>query len=366
MIPLHLSYYKLFFYFIFCSAVSLSSSLYSQTPTLFFNPVISTGLTTPVDIVNAGDGSNRLFVVEQGGSIKYIRNGALKDTIFLNISNLISTGGERGLLSMAFHPAYETNGYFFVYYTNTLGDITLARYRVSVDPNIADPLSGQVLLTIPHRTYQNHNGGKLNFGSDGNLYFATGDGGSADDPHFIAQKGDTLLGKMLRINVDNFATSSPFYIIPSDNPYTADDDNIKNEIWAFGLRNPFRWSFDRLTNDMWIGDVGQNRREEINFRPAGSTGGINYGWRCYEGNLVLNDSGCLAASNYVFPIFNYDRTNQNGGRSVTGGIVYRGNNYPDLMGWYVCIDFFFERMVNTTFRGRSKTKRITNRYCRFW
>lgn len=145
---------------------------------------------------------------------------------------------------------------------------------------------------------------------------------------------------MIRINVDNFATTAPFYNIPADNPFIADNDNIRNEIWALGLRNPFRFSFDRLTNDLWIGDVGQSAREEVNFRAAPNTGGANFGWRCHEGNLVYRDSGCLSPANYVFPIFDYDRTNANGGRSITGGIVYRGSAYPQLYGWYICIDFY--------------------------
>lgn len=315
--------------------------LYSQTPpVLSFNPLITSGLNQPIDVVNAGDGSNRLFIAQKGGTVRFAQGGVLNNTVFLNISSLISTEGERGLLSISFHPDYATNGYFFVYYTDLNGDLTLSRYGVSADPNTANPLSGQVLLTIPHRTYSNHNGGKLNFGADGHLYFATGDGGGSGDPEFNAQRGDVLLGKMIRINVDNFATSAPFYTIPADNPHIAPNDNIRDEIWAFGLRNPFRWSFDRLTGDMWIGDVGQGAREEIDFRQAGTTGGINYGWRCYEGNLTYNGSGCLAANNYVFPLFDYDHSSTNGGTSVTGGMVYRGTAYPALSSWYVCIDFY--------------------------
>ena len=322
----------------FLLVIFLSGSSRAQTPVLFFNPIISSGLNSSLDIVNAGDGTNRLFVVQRDGKIKFLIGSVLIDAIFLDIGNLISAGNERGLLSMAFHPQYKTNGYFFVYYTNLQGTLTLARYKVSSDPDLADPLSGRVLLTVPHTEFANHNGGKLNFGADGNLYLAFGDGGSGGDPHFNSQNGDTLLGKMIRINVDNFATAPPFYLIPTGNPYTTPGDNIKDEIWALGLRNPFRWSFDRLTHDMWIGDVGQNRREEINFRPAASTGGVNYGWRCYEGNLSYNDSGCLAASNYILPVFDYDRT-ATGGVTVTGGMVYRGAAYPLLYGWYVCIDF---------------------------
>ncbi|MBE7173303.1 MAG: PQQ-dependent sugar dehydrogenase [Williamsia sp.] len=313
------------------------TSLSPQTPQLSFNPVVTTGLSSPVDIVNASDGSNRLFVVEKGGTIKIFSGGVLSGTNFLDISAVVNSATtERGLLSLAFHPAYSTNGYFFVYYTALNGDVTIARYHVSSDPNLADASSGQVLLSVPHREFPNHNGGKLNFGADGNLYFALGDGGSGGDPHFNAQNGNSFLGKMLRINVDNF-TTAPYYTVPADNPYVA-DPAVADEIWALGLRNPFRWSFDRLTHDMWIADVGQDAWEEVDFRPANSTGGINYGWRCYEGTHSYNDSGCAPVGTYVSPIFEYGH-NSSGGYSITGGIVYRGTAYPDLYGWYICADY---------------------------
>ncbi len=339
MKQVHLPAKKHFFRaLIYCTALFIATLVHAQTPVLVFNPVISTGLTTPIDIVSANDGTNRMFIAQQNGIIRYARGAVLSDTIFLDISTVISSGGERGLLSMAFHPQYKTNGYFFVYYTNPSGNVTLARYQVSADPNKADPLTSQVLISVPHTEFANHNGGKLNFGADGNLYLGYGDGGSGGDPHFNSQKGDTLLGKMIRINVNNFAVP-PYYSIPAGNPFTTPGDNIRDEIWAFGLRNPFRWSFDRLTNDMWIGDVGQDRREEVDFRAASTTGGVNYGWRCYEGNSIYNDSGCVAASNYLFPVFDYDHTAA-GGPSITGGMVYRGTDYPALYGWYVCIDFY--------------------------
>lgn len=327
---------RVFSVIIFC-AVTVFTRSYSQAPVLSFNPVIPSGLTSPVDVVNAGDGTNRLFIVQQGGIIRYYREGVLGPNNFLDISGIISTGSERGLLSMAFHPGFRTNGFFFVYYINLLGDLTLARYRVnSSNPDVADASTGQVLLTIFHREFANHNGAKLNFGADGYLYFATGDGGGGGDPHFNSQKGNVLLGKMLRINVNDFSINT--YTVPPDNPFIA-DPAVADEIWASGLRNPFRWSFDRLTHDMWIGDVGQIAREEVNFVRADSTKGINYGWRCYEGNSVYRDSGCSPINNYLFPVFDYGRTNQTGGRSVTGGYVYRGSAYPALYGWYTCIDF---------------------------
>ncbi len=306
-------------------------------PVIEFNPFISAGLSSPVDITNAGDGSNRLFIVEQGGRIK-IHNGTnLLPTPFLNISTIITSGNERGLLSVAFHPDYENNRYFFVYYTNLTGAITIARYRTSAtDPNVADANSGLVLLTIL-KPFANHNGGDLNFGPDGYLYFGTGDGGSGGDPNNNAQNGNSLLGKMLRIDVNNF-NNMPYYTIPADNPYVT-DPNVDDRIWSLGLRNPWRWSFDRNTNDMWIADVGQGEREEVNFRSAGNTGKINYGWRCYEGSIPFNTNNCQPQSSYELPIFDYTHNNATGGFSITGGFVYRGSTYPLLQGYYVCADF---------------------------
>lgn len=305
-------------------------------PVIGFTSFIS-GLSSPVDIVNAGDGTNRLFIVEQGGTIRIHNGNTLLATPFLNISTIITAGGERGLLSMAFHPDYENNRYFFVYYNNLSGDITLARYQVQAgNPNEADAGSGVVLITIP-KPFDNHNGGDLNFGPDGYLYFGTGDGGSGGDPNNLAQNGTSLLGKMIRIDVNNFSTP-PFYTIPPDNPYIA-DPNIDDRIWALGLRNPWRWSFDRNTNDMWIADVGQGAWEEVNFRSNGNTGGVNYGWRCYEGTPAFNTANCLPVNNYTFPIFEYPHNFTTGGFSITGGFVYRGTEYPALQGYYICADF---------------------------
>ncbi len=309
----------------------------SAQPVVEFNPFISSGLSAPVDIANAGDGSNRLFIVEQGGRIKIYNGTNLLPTPFLNISAIITTGGERGLLSVAFHPNYETNRYFFVYYTNLTGAITIARYRTSAtDPNVADANSGVVLLTIP-KPFTNHNGGDLNFGPEGYLYFGTGDGGSGGDPSNFAQNGSSLLGKMLRLDVNNF-DNMPYYNIPVDNPYVT-DVAVDDRIWAIGLRNPWRWSFDRNTNDMWIADVGQGEREEVNFRPASSTSAVNYGWRCYEGNLPFNTNNCQAQSTYQSPIFDYPHDGLTGGFSITGGYVYRGITYPLLQGHYICADY---------------------------
>jgi glucose/arabinose dehydrogenase len=316
----------------------LACTTIQAQPTLSLTPVISTGLTAPVDVVNAADGTNRFFIVERGGTIKAYDASFNLLGNFLTVTG-ITSGGEQGLLSMVFHPAYATNRYFFVYYTNAAGDVEIARYQVQAgNPNQADPLSKTVILTIEKPVPStNHNGGKLNFGPDGNLYFAAGDGGGGGDERNYAQRGDSLMGKMVRINVNNF-TTPPFYSIPVDNPYISATDTL-HAIWAFGLRNPWRWSFDRSTGDMWIADVGQDTWEEINFRAAGTTGNVNYGWRCYEGNEAFNTSGCLPAANYTAPIFTYPHNNATGGFAVTGGYVYRGTQFPTLAGYYICADY---------------------------
>ncbi len=305
-------------------------------------PVISfqslhTGLSSPVDIVNAADGSNRIFIVEQRGTVRIRQNGALLPQNFLNITAVTLNSGEQGFLSMAFHPDYENNRYFFVYYNNLAGAVTIARYQTDAgNPNHADSTTGVILMTIP-KPFTNHNGGKLNFGVDGNLYFGTGDGGSGGDPNNYSQNGNSLLGKMIRINVDNFSTF-PYYTIPASNPYVS-NPAVLDEIWSLGLRNPWRWSFDKQTNDMWIADVGQGAWEEIDFRPAGATGGRNYGWRCYEGNHGYNTSGCLPQASYDSAIFEYPHNNTTGGFSVTGGYVYRGSEFSFLQGYYICADY---------------------------
>lgn len=296
---------------------------------------ITTGLASPVDIANAKDGSNRLFVVEKAGTIRIWNGTSLLADPFLNITPIVrSTGSEQGLLSLAFHPNYAANGYFFVWYTNTLGYVTLARYSRS-SLNVADPASGVILMTL-YKPFANHNGADLNFGPDGNLYFGTGDGGSAGDPANRAQNGDSLLGKMIRIDVNN--PSPPYYSIPPTNPYI-NDPAIRDEIIALGMRNPWRWSFDRQTGDMWIADVGQNAWEEVNFRPAANILNVNYGWRCYEGTHPYNTTSCTAQPNNVFPIFEYPHNTTTGGFSITGGFVYRGAEFPFFQGYYIASDY---------------------------
>jgi glucose/arabinose dehydrogenase len=299
-------------------------------PNTTLKPVITTGLNGPMQFVHAGDGSNRVFIVQKAGSIRVYDPNFQFLSNFVTVNN-ISTNGERGLLSMAFHPDYKNNGLFYVYYTNASGDLELARYEVSnADPNVADASSKVILITIPHPNNSNHNGGELHFGSDGFLYLSTGDGGGGGDQPNNAQNTSVLLGKILRFAVNTSATA-PYYTIPAGNPYG-------NEIYALGLRNPYRWSFDRQTGDMWIGDVGQDSWEEINYRPASLNLGANYGWRCYEGNAAFNTSGCSDASAYVFPAYAY--ASQNPAASITGGVVYRGTAYPTLQGYYLSADFY--------------------------
>ena len=290
------------------------------------------GLNVPASLNNAGD--SRLFVVEQTGIIKIIDDqGNVYPTPFLSIEDRVSYGGEQGLLGLAFHPNYEENGYFYVNYTGTSGNTHISRFSVSdSNPDSANVESENVLLTID-QPYSNHNGGDIRFGPDGFLYISTGDGGSAGDPENRAQDLSVLLGKILRIDVDG---GNP-YGIPPHNPFV-DNPGARDEIWAPGLRNPWRFSFDRETGDLWIADVGQNEYEEVNFEPAASNGGVNYGWRCYEGNHEYNTSGCQNKGEYTFPIHEYSHS-ETGGCSVTGGFVYRGDQYPNLQGHYVFSDY---------------------------
>lgn len=298
-------------------------------PVLSLTPVIQSGLAAPIQFANAGDGTKRVFIVQQGGTILAYDSSFNQLSTFLTVSD-VNYGGERGLLSMAFHPDYETNGLFYVYYVNSAGSLELARYLVSSDPNVANAASKVILITIPHPGFTNHNGGELHFGSDGLLYLTTGDGGGGGDGANNAQNTSVLLGKMLRFAVNTSATA-PYYTIPAGNPYG-------NEIFDLGLRNPYRWSFDSQTQDIWIGDVGQDSFEELNFRAAGSTGGVNYGWRCYEGNAPFNTTGCAASSAYTFPVYTYP--SQDPSAAITGGVVYRGTAYPMLAGYNVSADFY--------------------------
>lgn len=304
--------------------------LLSVAQTITLQEVYS-GFDNPIDIENCGDA--RLFIVEQDGVIKVIAPDSTINPIpFLDIDAVVGSNGiEQGLLGLAFHPDYQSNGYFYVNYTNNVGSTIISRFTVSGNVNIADASSETVIMTVV-QPFTNHNGGDLSFGPDGYLYIGFGDGGGPGDPWGYAQDTQSLLGKMLRIDVDG---GFP-YGIPIDNPYIG-NPNFQDEIWAIGLRNPWRFSFDKLTGDLWIGDVGQNSLEEINLQDAASRGGENYGWRCYEGSSPYNTSNCGSSSTYDFPIAEYSHTGSN--CSVTGGFVYRGFEYPALYGNYYYVDY---------------------------
>jgi glucose/arabinose dehydrogenase len=298
-----------------------------------WNKVYS-GIAQPVDIVNAHDGSGRVFLVQQTGQIRVVKNGALLATPFLDLSGVTTANGEQGLLGLVFHPQFSTNRQFFVNYTRTSdGATVVARYTVpTAGSDTADPASAQVLLVIA-QPYTNHNGGSVRFGPDGYLYVGMGDGGSANDPQGRAQDKTTLLGKILRIDVDH---GSP-YAIPPGNPYANGVGGLP-EIFAIGLRNPWRFSFDRNTGDFWIGDVGQDAVEEIDLLPAGTGAGANLGWRVMEGNQCTGLSGPVACNDpsLTMPVITYTHSF---GCSVTGGYLYRGAQVPSLAGKYVYGDF---------------------------
>jgi glucose/arabinose dehydrogenase len=309
---------------------------------------VASGLTQPLFVtVSPGDLANRLFIVERGGVIKSLHNGQISGT-FLDIHSLVETGYvEQGLLGLAFHPDYAANGFFYVDYTRH-GDgwTTIARYHVAANPDSADPASAEILLTIP-QPYLNHNGGMIVFGPDGYLYIGMGDGGSAGDPGNRAQSDTSLLGKLLRIDVNQ---GSP-YGIPPDNPF-ANSPTARHEIWAKGLRNPWRYNFDRQTHDLYIADVGQDLWEEVDFQAAGNPGGQNYGWRLMEGNHCYNPAQNCDPGGLVHPIHEYSH---NVGCSITGGYVYRGTAIPDLQGTYFFGDYCSARIWSFRYQGGTVT-----------
>ena len=303
---------------------------------------VATGLARATSVTHAGD--SRIFVTLQTGRIVILEDGRVLPAAFLDVSNRVSCCGEQGLLGLAFHPRYAENGLLFIDYTNPSGDTIIARYRVSPsNPNVADAASAVTLLTID-QPFANHNGGQLAFGPDGFLYVGMGDGGSANDPMCNAQRDESLLGKILRLDVDANTDTSPFYGIPPDNPFAA-PGGARDEIWAKGLRNPWRFSFDRATGDLYIGDVGQGAREEVDFEAAGSAGGRNYGWKPMEGTGCAGGgtSGCPSGTltcnspGFTPPILEY--THSGGDCSITGGYVYRGRTSPALVGTYLYADY---------------------------
>lgn len=341
--------------------------VYGQTkraPAAFPNisfKVLASGLQAPDYVTNAGDNSGRIFIVEQTGVIRIVHNGNLLTKPFLDISDRVRFGGEEGLLSLAFPPDYIQKGYFYVYYTR-IGETNnqVSRFHLTSDPNVADPNSEEQILFLNHPGYTNHNGGLLVFGPDGYLYIGTGDGGGGGDPSGNAQNLGSLLGKLLRIDTEYAwgneaiggnllylpilfssvqAPSAPPYNIPADNPFVG-QSGAHPEIWALGLRNPWRYSFDRQTHDLYIADVGQNTWEEVDFQPAGSPGGVNYGWNILEGNHCYNASTCTNPANYSPPVWEYNHgTNDSIGCSITGGYVYRGTAYPAMQGIYFFGDY---------------------------
>jgi glucose/arabinose dehydrogenase len=324
----------------------------------------ATNLNDPVGIANAGD--NRIFVLERDGIIRIVRpDGTVKSTPFLSITTSVDSSHiEKGLLGLAFDPGYTTNGYFYVNYTSPIktsddgdsGHTRISRFQVTNDPDVADPNSEEILLTVG-QPYGNHNAGGIRFGPDGYLYIPLGDGGKGGDPENRAQTMTTLLGKISRIDVgpgtskgslrgkqsDCFGSGTGKYTIPDDNPFANGPGGPCDEIWALGLRNPWQSSFDRLTGDFFIGDVGQNEWEEIDHQSASSNGGENYGWRCYEGNHPYNTTNCGSASSYTRPIFEYSH-NSGDGCAVVGGFVYRGNKYLEMRGHYLLADNCTEYM----------------------
>lgn len=325
--------------FISLSICLLTTGLSVAQPTVNLVPY-ATGITNKISDI-AHNGNGRLYVTEQLGYIRIIEQGGnVLSRPFLNIFNkvtptTVSNTYEQGLLGLAFSPTYATDGYFYVNYTNKAGqgNTVIARYHVSSDPDSVDPSTEQILLTYT-QPYTNHNGGCMKFGNDGYLYISSGDGGDAGDPGDRAQDLAENLGKILRIDVSGGGA----YTIPPTNPFIT-TMGANPEIWSYGWRNPWRFSFDRLTHDMWIADVGQNVWEEIDFQPAASVGGENYGWRCYEGNAVFNTLlSCASPITQTPPVFVYSHSTT-GGCAVTGGFVYRGTAQPALYGYYFFADY---------------------------
>ncbi len=296
---------------------------------LAISPVLS-GVDSPVAIITPGDNSGRLFILERSGRI-LLQRGNAGPEVFLDIQARVGCCNERGLLGMAFHPDFANNGTFYLNYTNVEFNTIIAAYQVSADPDQADFNSEQILLFIP-QPFANHNGGQLAFGPDGYLYIGTGDGGGAGDPNNNAQNGQSLLGKILRINV---VPGQP-YTIPEGNPFLG-DPSTRDEIWALGLRNPYRFSFDRVTGDLLIADVGQSAIEEVNFQPAGTGGGRNYGWRNMEGSQCFNPASGCESENFTMPAFEY--ANAGDRCSIIGGYRYRGSALRALQGRYIFGDF---------------------------
>jgi glucose/arabinose dehydrogenase len=304
--------------------------------TLRVDPFITTGLNAPVFLAQPLD-DGRIFVVEQGGRIRVVRNGVLQTMPFLDITSRVLSGGERGLLSVAFHPQYATNRFFYVYYTTrasgalAAGDIVIERYTTTTNPEVAEPTTARLIITTAHSQQSNHNGGLVAFGPDGMLYAALGDGGGGGDPFQTGQNQNALLGSLLRIDI----AGDP-YSIPPSNPFVGQTGK-RGEIWAKGLRNPWRYAFDAPTGLLYVADVGQGSREEVNVVPAAQAG-VNYGWSIMEGSICFNPSTGCNQTGLTLPVHDYV-THANGTCSITGGYVYRGSAIPGIRGHYFYSDF---------------------------
>jgi glucose/arabinose dehydrogenase len=313
---------------------------------------VAKGLADPLGLFHAGDGSDRLFIVEQPGTIQIWKNGKLSDKPFLDIQDRVTSGGEKGLLGLAFHPQFSENHRFFVNYTSPANGLhtVISEFRIGKRPDEADKKSERILLTIP-QPYSNHNGGNIVFGPDGYLYIGMGDGGSGNDPHGNGQNLSTLLGKMLRINVDK-SDPGKAYVTPPDNPFVG-TKGAATEVWAYGLRNPWRFSFDPVTKLLYAGDVGQNAREEIDIVMKGK----NYGWNIMEGRICTPGvSPNCKKQGLELPILDYPRSE---GIAVIGGYVYRGSRVPALCGVYLFADYGNGRIFGLRYDGASVTDHQT-------
>lgn len=336
-----------------CSDSGSNQDSSPQSNSLRLQP-ISTSLSSPVFMTAPPNDSTRLFIVQQGGLIRVfdVVGGSLLTDPFLNVSSLLSTGGERGLLGMAFDPQYAANRQFYIFYTNTAGNIVIARYlRNITDPNLADSSSAVTLLTVAHPNFSNHNGGMLAFGPEGCLYAGIGDGGDSGDPNNNGQNLSSLLGKLLRLNPDTGGACSngiinPFILIGG-----------AQQVWSLGLRNPWRFSFDRQTGDLYIGDVGQGAREEIDVAVAPNAGRqANYGWRLMEGSLCFNPSSNCNSGGLTLPVLDYPHVGSSCSGSVTGGYVYRGQAMPSLSGTYFYADFCLRFVESFRFQNGQATE----------
>ncbi len=325
---------RFFLLFTLCFLGTLAPCSSAQVP--LDTETIATGMGAPLLVTFAPGDAERVFVVNQNGKIHLIKNDVLLSQPFLDITALTGRFGERGLLGLAFHPQYATNGWFFINYTDASGDTQVVRYTVSSNPDVADSASATPILTLA-QPFSNHNGGCIRFGPDGYLYIATGDGGSGGDPGNRAQNGQVLLGKMLRLDVDHGLP----YTIPPTNPFVQ-DPAVRDEIWALGLRNPWRFNFDPLTGDMYIADVGQNQWEYVHFEPAGDPGGRNYGWRIVEGSHCFNPSVGCNMTGLEMPIYEYGHAGSPFHCGIIGAEVYRGRSMASMHG-----RFFFSDICST-------------------